>query len=158
MTQSEAQCPLPRLASSAGSPDIATGIAQILRSIHSAGVPKRTLALVHMRTSQINCCNACIAGGFAEAASNGISVEQMIALPAWRDSSLFDDADRAAIELAEAMTRQADHADSVTDEIWARVAAHFDERALTALVSMIALANFFNRVNATLRVQPGAWQ
>ena len=57
----------------------------------------------------------------------------------------------------EAMTRLADHPDVVTDVIWEEAAEHFDERALSALVSMIALTNFFNRVNTTLRVQPGSW-
>ena len=56
------------------------------------------------------------------------------------------------------MTRPADHPDAVTDEIWAQATEHFDERALSALVSMIALTNFFNRVNTTLRVQPGSWE
>ena len=81
----------------------------------------------------------------------------MLALPAWRESALFDDAERAAFALAEAMTRLADHPDVVTDEIWAEAAEHFDEAGLSAFVSMIALTNFFNRVNTTLRVQPGSW-
>jgi alkylhydroperoxidase family enzyme len=82
----------------------------------------------------------------------------LLALPAWRESELFDDAERAAVALAEAMTRLADHPDAVTDEIWAEAAEHFDETGLSALVSMIALTNFFNRVNTTLRVQPGSWE
>jgi alkylhydroperoxidase family enzyme len=76
-----------------------------------------------------------------------------VALPGWRDSALYDDAERAAFALTEAMTRLADHPDAVTDEIWAEAAAHYDGPALAALVSMIALTNFFNRVNTTLRTQ-----
>ena len=70
---------------------------------------------------------------------------------------LFDDAERAAFALTEAMTRLADHPDAVTDAIWAEAAEYFDEPGLSALVSMVALTNFFNRVNTTLRVQPGSW-
>ena len=55
------------------------------------------------------------------------------------------------------MPGQADHPDVVTEEIWADAAAQFDDPALSALVSMIALTNFFNRVNTTLKVQPGSW-
>jgi alkylhydroperoxidase family enzyme len=87
----------------------------------------------------------------------GIDTELLIALPAWRESALFDDAERSALALTEAMTRLADHPDVVTDEIWAQAAEHFDEPGLAALVSMIALTNFFNRVNTTLRIQPGEW-
>src|SRR5690349_18467917 len=141
-----------RLPKSADSPEAFAGIQQVIKSIYAGGVDRTTLELVHMRASQINGCGACIAYGISSAETSGISAERLLALPAWRDSPLYDDAERAALELAEAMTRLADHPDVVTDEIWADVAAHFDERGLSALVSMIGLTNFFNRVNTTLRV------
>ena len=157
MTQTQTRGP--RLSADAGrSPDAVAGVQQIIKSIYAAGVPRQTLELVHMRASQINGCNACIAAGIQNAASSGVSTERMLALPAWRESVLYDDADRAAFALTEAMTRLADHPDAVTDEIWAEAAEHFDEAGLAALVSMIALTNFFNRVNTTLRVQPGSWE
>ena len=131
---------------------------QIIKAIYAGGVPPQTLELVHMRASQINGCNACIAAGITNAERIGLGTDRLLALPAWRESDLFDDAERAAVGLTEAMTRLADHPDVVSDEIWAEAAEHFDERALSALVSMIALTNFFNRVNTTLRVQPGAWE
>ncbi len=155
MTQS--QTPSPRLSNAASSPDAVAGVQQIMKAIYAGGVPSQTLELVHMRASQINGCNACIASGITNAEKIGLSSERLLALPAWRESSLYDDAERAAIGLAEAMTRLADHPDAVTDAIWAQAAEHFDERAMSALVSMIALTNFFNRVNTTLKVQPGSW-
>jgi AhpD family alkylhydroperoxidase len=148
----------PRLSADAGrSQDAVAGVQQIIKSIYAAGVPRRILEFVHMRASQINGCNACIAAGIHTAVGAGIDTERLIALPAWRESALFDDCERSALALTEAMTRLADHPDVVTDEIWAHAAEHFDEAGLSALVSMIALTNFFNRVNTTLRVQPGAW-
>jgi AhpD family alkylhydroperoxidase len=132
-------------------------VQQILKAIYAGGVPPQTLELVHMRASQINGCNACIAAGITNPERVGLATERLLALPAWRESDLYDDAERAAFGLTEAMTRLADHPDVVTDEIWEEAAEHFDERALSALVSMIALTNFFNRVNTTLRVQPGSW-
>lgn len=139
------------------SQDAVAGVQQILKSIYAGGVPRETLELVHMRTSQINGCNACIAVGIKTATSAGVGTERLLALPAWRESALFDDAERAAFALTEAMTRLADHPEAVTDAIWAEAAEHFDEPGLSALVSMVALTNFFNRVNTTLRVQPGSW-
>jgi AhpD family alkylhydroperoxidase len=144
----------PRLSRDAvRSEDARAGVQQIIKSIHSGGVPDQTLELVHMRTSQINGCNGCIAYGIKRAEETGLSAERLLALPAWRDCALYDDAERAALALTEAITRIADHPDAVTDEIWAQAAAHYDEPALSALVSMIALTNFFNRVNTTLRTQ-----
>ena len=147
----------PRLSDAASSPGAVAGVQQIIKAIYAGGVPRHTLELVHMRASQINGCTACIAAGIKSAETIGLSTERLLALPAWRESALYDDAERAAVELAEAMTRLADHPDAVTDEIWAQAAEHFDEPALSALVSMIALTNFFNRVNTTLKVQPGSW-
>jgi AhpD family alkylhydroperoxidase len=156
MTQSDTRSP--RLSNAAGSADTVAGVQQIIKVIYAGGVPPETLELVHMRASQINGCNACIAAGITSAERIGLRTDRLLALPAWRESDLFDDAERAAVGLTEAMTRLADHPDVVTDEIWAEAAEHFDERALSALVSMIALTNFFNRVNTTLKVQPGAWE
>ena len=156
MPQSDTRSP--RLPDPAGSVQPVAGGQQIITAIYAGGVPPQTLELVHMRASQINGCNACIAAGVTNAERIGLGADRLLALPAWRESDLFGDAERAAVGLTEAMTRLADHPDVVTDEIWAEAAAHFDERALSALVSMIALTNFFNRVNTTLKVQPGAWE
>jgi AhpD family alkylhydroperoxidase len=151
MTQTETI--RPRLSPKIGkSQDAAAGVQQILKSIYAGGVPRQTLELVHMRASQINGCNGCIAYGIEAAESSGISPEKLLALPAFRESPRFDDAERAALALTEAITRLADHPDAVTDEIWDQAADHYEERALAALVSMAALTNFFNRVNTTLRV------
>jgi AhpD family alkylhydroperoxidase len=156
MTQTQTRGP--RLSPQAGrSPDAVAGVQQILKSIYAGGVPRHTLDLVHMRASQINGCNACIAYGIKSAESSGLSTEQLLTLPAWRESAAFDDAERAALALTEAMTRLADHPNVVSDEIWAEAAEHYDEPGLSALVSMAALTNFFNRVNTTLRVQPDSW-
>lgn len=134
-------------------PDSMAGIQQVVKAIYAGGVPRKTLDLVHMRASQINGCNGCIAYGVQNAPAAEISTEELLSLPAWRESALFSDSERAALALTEAMTRLADHPDSVSDEIWAGAAEHFDESALVALASMAALTNFFNRVNTTLRVQ-----
>lgn len=157
MTQTQTRGP--RLSAEAGrSPDAVAGVQQILKSIYAGGVPRHTLELVHMRASQINGCNACIAYGIRSAEETGLSAERLLALPGWRESALFDDAERAALALTEAMTRLADDPDVVTDEIWAGAAEQFDEPGLSALVVMAALTNFFNRVNTTLRAQPDSWQ
>ncbi len=68
---------------------------------------------------------------------------------------LYTDAERAALALAEAATRLQDGAPGVTDEVWAAAAEHFDEKQLGALTLEIALTNFFNRINHTLREQAG---
>src|ERR1700754_4262915 len=124
MTKSQTRSP--RLPASAGSPDVFAGVQQIVKGVHSAGVSRQTLELVHMSTSQLNGCGPGIASGIDSAEKIGLGAARLLALPAWRESPLYDDAERAAVELAEAMTRLADDPGVVTDEIWSRAAEHYD--------------------------------
>jgi AhpD family alkylhydroperoxidase len=136
-------------------PDITAGIQHLFKAAYAAGVRRQTLELVHLRASQINGCSACVDAGVASAAKAGVTPEKLLTLSAWYDNPLFDDAERAALALAEAATRLADRPGAVTDEIWAEAAKHYDERQLGALVLMVAITNFFNRINTTFRVPAG---
>ena len=81
---------------------------------------------------------------------------------AWREATVFTDAERAALELTEQGTRIADAAGGVPDEVWETAAKHYDDDQLAALVSLIAVINAYNRVNVIVRqpagdYQPGQW-
>jgi AhpD family alkylhydroperoxidase len=142
----------------APNPDLSTGVQHLFKAVYAGGVPPETLELVHLRASQINGCSYCVDAGSQSAAKKGMSNEKLFAVAAWYESELFDDAERAALALTEAATRLADRPGAVTDEIWAEAAKHYDERQLGALVLMVGISNFFNRINTTLRVPPGtAW-
>jgi AhpD family alkylhydroperoxidase len=145
-----------RIASAAkSSPEVMTGVQHLYKAAYGGGVPGETLELVHLRVSQVNGCSACVSAGAGSAAKAGVPAERLIAVSAWYESPLFSEAERAALALAEAATRLADRPGAVTDEIWAAAAGHYDERQLSALVLMIAITNFFNRVNTTLKVPAG---
>jgi AhpD family alkylhydroperoxidase len=133
-------------------PEVATGVQHIYKAVYFAGVPPQTLELVHLRASQINGCRACVD---AAARKSAISPEKMAAVAAWYENPIFGDAERAALALTEAETRLADRPGAVTDEIWSEAARHYSEQQLSALVLMVALTNFFNRINTTLRVPAG---
>jgi AhpD family alkylhydroperoxidase len=111
---------------------------------------------VHLRASQVNGCSACVDAGSRSAATAGVSNERLLGVSAWQENPLFDDAERAALALTEAATRLADRPGAVTDDIWAEAAKHYDERQLQSLVLMVAISNFFNRINTTLRIPAGA--
>jgi AhpD family alkylhydroperoxidase len=145
-----------RIQDPSSQPDITKGVQEIIKAVYGAGVPQQTLELVHLRASQINGCSACLDAGAATATKAGVSVEKLHTVAAWYDDARFDDAERAALALAEAMTRLADAPGAVTDEIWADAAKHYDERQLGALVLMVSITNFFNRINTTFRTPAGA--
>jgi alkylhydroperoxidase family enzyme len=83
--------------------------------------------------------------------NGGESDERLWAVAAWRESPQFNDAERAALALAEAATRLSDRADPVPDEVWDEAAKHYDKRELAAPVLGIGAINFFNRLNVTTR-------
>jgi AhpD family alkylhydroperoxidase len=123
---------------------------------YQGGVPAATLGLVHLRTSQINGCSPCVEGGWRTSRKAGETDERLFAVAAWRESAYFTAAERAALALAEAVTRLSDRPDPVPDAIWDEAARHYDERGLAALVLMIATANFYNRLNVPTRQIAGA--
>lgn len=135
--------------------EISSAVRDLFREACSGGVSAQTLELVHLRASQVNGCSPCVESGVQNAVKAGVSAEKLHAVAAWYENPLFDDAERAALALTEAATRLADRPGAVTDEIWDEAARHYDERQLGALVLMIALSNFFNRINTTLRVPAG---
>jgi AhpD family alkylhydroperoxidase len=116
-----------------------------------AGVPPTTLTLVHLRASQINGCEMCVAMHTHELEEQGETQARLDAVAGWRDSNLFTDAERAALDLAEHETRLADREDPVPDPVWDAVTRHYDDEAAAVLVLAIASVNVWNRLNATTR-------
>jgi AhpD family alkylhydroperoxidase len=138
-------------------PDAAQAIQALLAATRNGGVPQSTLELVHLRASQINGCSFCVAGGSRSAKMAGETDERLFAVAAWREAPYFTDAERAALALAESVTRLADRPDPVPDQIWDEAARHYDEQELAALLLMICITNVFNRVNVATRQPAGSW-
>jgi AhpD family alkylhydroperoxidase len=129
----------------------------LIKATRQTDVPEQTLELVHLRASQINGCSACVDAGVKTAKKNGETDERLHAVAAWREAPYFTDAERAALALAESVTRLADRPDAVPDEVWDEATKHYDERGLAALVLYTATTNLFNRLNAATRQTAGAW-
>jgi AhpD family alkylhydroperoxidase len=126
-------------------------------SAKQAGVPEQTLELVHLRASQINSCSVCVDMHARDLKKNGEADERIFAVAAWREAPYFTDAERAALALAEAVTRLSDRADPVPDDVWAEAANHYDEAALGSLLISIASVNAWNRLNAATRQVAGSF-
>jgi AhpD family alkylhydroperoxidase len=129
-------------------------VQSVIKAAYSAGVPQPTMQLTHLRASQVNGCSPCVYSGAIGAKKAGESDERLFAVAAWRETDLFSEAERAALALAESMTRLADRPDPVPEEVWDEAARHFDEKQLAGLVLWVATTNLF-RLNATTK-QPAA--
>lgn len=124
-------------------------------AIGDLGLAPSTVNLVNLRASQINGCAVCLEGAIREADAAGEERDRLVLLSAWRETPAFDAAERAALALAEAVTRLADATDPVPDEVWADAAEQYDERQLAGLVLQIANINIWNRLNVATRQQAG---
>lgn len=138
-------------------PDALSAILALGKAIDAGGVSKQTLNLAYLRASQINGCSVCVDMHWRSAKKTGETDERLFAISAWRDAPYFTDAERAALALTEAVTRLNDRPDPVPGEIWNEAARHYDERALGALVLVIATINVWNRLNVATRQVAGEW-
>jgi AhpD family alkylhydroperoxidase len=126
---------------------------KVMRHINSAAMtvagsslPAATQELVKIRASQINGCGFCTDMHTKDATAAGETAIRLNLVAAWREATVFTDAERAALELAEQGTRVAD------------AAKHYDEDQLVALISLIAVINAYNRINIINQQPAGGYQ
>jgi AhpD family alkylhydroperoxidase len=124
-------------------------------AVTGTGVDGSLLALSHLRASQVNGCGPGVTTGVLRARRHGVTADQLHAVAAWRETPWFSDEERAALALAEAVTRLADRPDPVPDGVWDVAAKHFDQLELAGLLLAIALANAVNRLDLPTRQQAG---
>jgi AhpD family alkylhydroperoxidase len=112
-------------------------------------VPPALRSLLTVRVSQINHCAFCVDINSATLLKRGVSEEKVMALEKWRESSLFDERERAALAYAEAITHSNRRVD---DLLVAELRRHFDDDGIVELTGLIAFQNMSSKFNAALDV------
>ena len=123
----------------------------------AGSLPAATQELVKIRASQINGCGVCLDMHTKDAAQAGETSVRLNLVATWRETKVFTEAERAALELTELGTRIADGG-GVTDDAWANAAKHYDDDQLAAIVCQIAVINAFNRMNVIVQRPAGDYQ
>jgi AhpD family alkylhydroperoxidase len=126
--------------------------------INQSTLPKSVQELVSLRASQINGCGWCIDMHTKEAAAAGETSVRLHLVAAWRESTVFTEAEQAALALAEEGTRLADAYQGVSDETWAQVRKHYDDDQVAALVALVALINAANRLAVIVHQRGGSYE
>ena len=108
--------------------------------------------LVRLRASQLNGCAYCVDMHSADARKGGDTEQRLYLLPVWRETELFTERERAALELTEAGTDLA--GTGVGDEVFGRASAQFNEVELAELIWVIAVINAWNTVGAIAHPWP----
>ena len=127
-------------------------------AIMQSTLPRSTQELVELRASQVNGCGYCVDAHTKELAAAGEPAVRINLVAAWRESTVFTEAERAALALAEEGTRLADAHQGVSDETWALVRKHYDDDQLAALVYLVAMINAANRLLVITRTKGGSYE
>ncbi|MEU9790509.1 carboxymuconolactone decarboxylase family protein [Streptomyces sparsogenes] len=118
------------------------------------GLDPALVELVQIRSSQLNGCAYCLHMHTSDARKAGESEERLHMVGVWRDAAhFFTPEEQAALALTEAVTLVSQG--GVSDEVYARAAAHFDESALARLLALIFTINTWNRIAISTAKVPG---
>lgn len=126
--------------------------------ISRSPLPQSTQELVSLRASQINGCGWCADMHTKEAAAAGETAVRLSLVATWRESTVFSEAERAALALAEEGTRLADAYQGVCDETWSQVRTHYDDDQTAALVALVAMINAANRLAVIVHQRGGSYE
>ncbi|MEE6263470.1 carboxymuconolactone decarboxylase family protein [Plantactinospora sonchi] len=117
-----------------------------------ANLDHTVLELVKVRASMINGCTFCVDMHSREALAAGESSRRLFAVAAWREAPFFDERERTALALTDAVTRLGEH--GVPNDVWEAAAKVWSEKELADLVVAIATINVWNRIAITSRTAP----
>ena len=112
------------------------------------GVDERIKNLVELKGAQMIGCEFCVDLGSQICRNSGFSDEELLALPRYQSSDLFTEREKAALDYTVAVMRTPVE---VTDELFARVRSHFDERQIVEITALLALVNV-DRFNAAFGI------
>jgi uncharacterized peroxidase-related enzyme len=128
-----------------------TATAHMHAVLNTGTLPTRLKELVVVRTSQLNGTAYCLASHTAISLRLGTTPEQIDALKTWRESTLFSEAEKQALHLAEVMTLNSLH---YAEEDMAALRRFYSEGEVIELMAAIGLFNYFNRFNNLLQMEP----
>jgi AhpD family alkylhydroperoxidase len=122
----------------------------------TTGIDNKLIELIKIRASQINGCAYCLDMHTKDARANGETEQRIYCLNAWRESPFYLEAERAALELTEAVTTIS--ANGVPDDLYERVRLYFDEKQYIDLVTIIITINSWNRLAISAKSIPGHYK
>jgi uncharacterized peroxidase-related enzyme len=119
--------------------------------LNTGTVPTKLKELIIVRTSQVNQTPYCLASHTILAKGLGWSDDQLAHLAEWPECEDFTPAEKAALRLAETVTRDAN---AVSDEQFTELRGFYSEGEIVELLCAIGLFNYFNRFNNALKMEP----
>ncbi|MFS8101053.1 carboxymuconolactone decarboxylase family protein [Lentzea alba] len=135
---------------------LAKRFAGLGQAVHQAPLPTIVAELVSLRASQLNGCGFCLDMHVKEAVAAGEDPLRLHLVAGWRETTVFTEAEQAALAFAEegtVLTRE-----GVSDETWANVRKHYDDEQTAALVCLVGLINAANRMAVITHQKGGSYE
>ena len=126
------------------------------KTVHGYGLEEKLMKLVEVRASQINGCGVCLDMHSREARKAGDTEERVLMLSAWRETTLYDEREKAALAWTEALTLLPEK--GAPDHVYEAVQAQFSEEEQISLTLLVGIINSFNRIGVGFHVPPVAQQ
>jgi AhpD family alkylhydroperoxidase len=137
------------------SPELSKKLYELGQAVKKSSLGDTLIDLINIRASQINGCAFCLDMHCKEAKIHGEQELRLYHVPIWRESTLFSEKERAALEWTEAVTRISP--DGVSDEVYDRLRAQFSETQISELTFAVGVINLWNRLNISLQTVPGSY-
>jgi len=134
------------------SPELIKSFFELSQKSAHGSLSPTLLDLVHIRASQLNGCAFCLDMHVKEARIHGERELRLYHVPIWRESPLFSDRERAALEWTEAVTKLTD---GIPDSVYEKVRAQLSEKEMSELTFAIGIINLWNRLNVSSQTVPG---
>lgn len=135
----------------AKAPELLNTLVGLENAVKDSGFDHQIRHLVKLRASQINGCAYCVDMHVKEARKDGETEQRLHLVSAWRESPLFSERERAALEWTEALTLlPTSRADDVYYE---PLKAHFSDVEIVQLTMLIGVINTWNRLAVGFRSQ-----
>jgi AhpD family alkylhydroperoxidase len=124
--------------------------------LEKSSIEKKLQYLIEYRVSQINGCAYCLDMHSKDLRAGGETEQRIYMISAWRESPVYTDRERAALEWAEAVTVLGDG--HVSDEVYEVARKQFNEQELIDLTMCVVAINGWNRLNIAFRTEAGGYQ
>ncbi|MFF0990200.1 carboxymuconolactone decarboxylase family protein [Kocuria nitroreducens] len=129
---------------------------KVADAAEDSGLSRALVELLSVRVSQLNGCAYCLDLHTGYAVEAGVSAQKLAVLAAWRETELFDDLERAALAIGEAVALLPDEETRLAELAVAR--AELTDEQYSALQWTAVAISAFNRVSVLSRhrVRPRA--
>ena len=134
--------------------EAASAFATVSEAASQRGLSPAESELIKVRASQLNGCVFCLDLHSRQARRAGVKQQLLDILPAWRESTLFSERERALLAIAEAATRLP--LDAAVNVELAQARSTLTEEVFAAAEWVAAAINMFNRISilSEHRVRP----